>query len=72
MEEALMRILLIGNGFDLHHWLPTKYENFLHTINFLKRYYTSDMKTVGSIMGNAELQKVDAWIGRTTSSVAGQ
>lgn len=57
-----MRILLIGNGFDLNHWLPTKYENFLHTINFLKRYYTSDMKTLGSIMSNAELQKVDGWI----------
>lgn len=59
-----MRILLLGNGFDLNHWLPTKYENFLHTINFLKRCYTSDMITVGSIMSNVELQKVDSWIGK--------
>ena len=62
-----MRILLIGNGFDLMHDLPTKYENFVHTINFLKRYYTSDMKTVGSILGNAQLQEVDKWISRCYS-----
>ena len=57
-----MRILLIGNGFDLNYGLPTKYENFLHVINFLNHCYTSDMKTVGSIMGNAKLQEVDKWI----------
>ena len=57
-----MRILLIGNGFDLNYGLPTKYENFLHVINFLDRCYTSDMKTVGSIMSNAKLQEVDKWI----------
>lgn len=62
MEDAQMRILLIGNGFDLNYGLPTKYENFLHVINFLNRCYTSDMKTVGSIMGNAKLQEVDKWI----------
>lgn len=64
MEDAQMRILLIGNGFDLNYGLPTKYENFLHIINFLKRRYTSDMKTIGSIMSNAELQKADGWIAK--------
>lgn len=59
-----MNILLIGNGFDLMHGLPTKYENFLHTINFLKRCYTSDMKTIGSIMGNTQLHNADQWISR--------
>lgn len=57
-----MRILLIGNGFDLNYGLPTKYENFLHVITFLQNCYTSDMKTVGSIMGNVQLQGVDKWI----------
>lgn len=59
-----MNILLIGNGFDLMHWLPTKYENFLHTINFLKRCYTSDMKTISSIMGNSKLHEADQWISK--------
>lgn len=63
-EGELMNILLIGNGFDLMHGLPTKYENFLHTINFLMRCYTSDMKTIGSIMGNSQLHKTDQWISK--------
>lgn len=32
-EEYNMNILVIGNGFDLAHKLPTKYENFLTFIN---------------------------------------
>lgn len=59
-----MNILLIGNGFDLMYDLPTKYENFLHTINFLQRYHSMDMKTVGSVMGNELLQAEDKWIAR--------
>lgn len=31
-----MNILLLGNGYDLYHNLPTKYINFLHTMKFLK------------------------------------
>lgn len=27
-EEQLMNILVIGNGFDLTHGLPTKYGDF--------------------------------------------
>ena len=29
VEKRLMNILVIGNGFDLAHGLPTKYGNFL-------------------------------------------
>lgn len=57
-----MNLFLIGNGFDLAHDLPTKYENFLHTISFLINSYTSDMTTVGSIFGNNQLHVVDDWI----------
>ena len=30
--EQLMNILVIGNGFDLAHGLPTKYTDFLEWI----------------------------------------
>ena len=31
-----MNILVIGNGFDIAHGLPTKYSDFL---NFIRKYY---------------------------------
>ena len=31
-----MNILIIGNGFDLAHKLPTQYTSFLNFINFIK------------------------------------
>ena len=57
-----MNLYLVGNGFDLAHNLPTKYENFLHTINFLIHNYNSDMLTIGSILGSPQLHSVDGWI----------
>lgn len=30
------RILIIGNGFDLAHFLPTKYEHFIHTMKVVE------------------------------------
>jgi len=32
-----MNVLFLGNGFDLHHHLPTKYINFLNTIDSLSQ-----------------------------------
>lgn len=40
MEEWLMNILVIGNGFDLAHGLPTKYGDFLEFCERAKRIYT--------------------------------
>ncbi len=57
-----MNILLLGNGFDIQHKLPTKYVNFLHTVNFLIKHYTSEMTTVGMIFSAEELQKADTYI----------
>lgn len=34
-----MKILMIGNGFDLEHGLPTKYTNFLDYITAFRKYY---------------------------------
>lgn len=32
-----MNILIIGNGFDLAHQLPTKYTDFLNFMKFINR-----------------------------------
>ncbi len=34
-----MKILMIGNGFDLEHGLPTKYTDFLDYIITFRGYY---------------------------------
>ena len=57
-----MNVLLLGNGFDLYHKLPTKYDNFINTINFLIDNYAPTMETVGEIFGNKELQHKDKFI----------
>ena len=54
-----MKTLLIGNGFDLHHYLPTKYSNFINTVNYLITNYTGEMKTVGHVFGAHKLQEMD-------------
>lgn len=37
-----MNILVIGNGFDLAHGLPTKYEHFLQFVELFKEFYEKD------------------------------
>lgn len=32
----MQKILIIGNGFDLHHHLPTKYENFIDVLRTIE------------------------------------
>ena len=54
-----MNVLLLGNGFDLHHKLPTKYINFLHTVDFLSREGTNNFKTIGNVFGNSRLSSID-------------
>lgn len=57
-----MNLFLVGNGFDLAHNLPTKYENFLHTVMFLIAHYSREMTTVGHVFGNSQLRGRDWWI----------
>ncbi len=38
--EKIMNILIIGNGFDLAHGLPTKYGDFLDFCERARRIYT--------------------------------
>lgn len=35
-----MNVLIIGNGFDIAHKLPTKYTHFLNFIKFINRFET--------------------------------
>lgn len=57
-----MNILLLGNGFDLYHKLPTRYDNFLHTIDFLVKNYKPEMKTIADVFGDSRLQNEDDFI----------
>ena len=40
-EKIRMKILMIGNGFDLEHELPTKYTHFLEFVKKFKYAYLS-------------------------------
>ena len=39
-----MNILVIGNGFDLAHGLPTTYKDFLDYAHAFKYYYETENK----------------------------
>ena len=47
-----MNILIIGNGFDLAHGLPTKYEHFLKYVDAFKRF--KDICKQGSVKADWE------------------
>ena len=57
-----MQVLLLGNGFDLHYKFPTRYINFLNTIDFIAHNILVDIKTVGDIFGAEKLCKADKYI----------
>ena len=58
-----MEVLLLGNGFDLYHDLPTKYINFINTVNFLKNNFDeAKTTTIGKVFNNEELYGIDEGI----------
>lgn len=57
-----MKVLLLGNGFDLNHKFPTSYINFLNTITFLRETDRDKLSTIGHVFGNEKLQKKDSFI----------
>ena len=57
-----MNILLLGNGFDLYHQLPTKYVNFLNTVSYMTNMSNVEVKTAGDIFGKTELHRIDSGI----------
>ncbi len=54
-----MNVLFLGNGFDLAHKLPTKYINFLNTVDSLSKRDITKIKTLGDVFSNVELNKKD-------------
>lgn len=52
-----MKVLLLGNGFDLNHNFPTSYSDFLNTLNFLISAERSIITTIGHVFGNEILQE---------------
>ncbi len=58
-----MNIFLLGNGFDLHHDLPTNYINFLNTVDYIRNEILCDSySTVGKVFSNPKLIENDATI----------
>lgn len=59
-----MNIFMIGNGFDLYHDLPTKYENFLHTMEYIinNKDKNLDVFPIGMIFDSISIDKKDAFI----------
>ncbi|MBQ7889705.1 MAG: hypothetical protein IJ356_08080 [Erysipelotrichaceae bacterium] len=57
-----MNVLLLGNGFDLYHSLPTKYHNFLHTVDFLISHQSQKFNTVADVLGKDSLREIDGYI----------
>lgn len=59
-----MNIFLVGNGFDLYHGLPTKYENFLHTMEYIIDHKDKDFAQfpVGMIFYLMSIDKKDKFI----------
>lgn len=47
----MSKILLLGNGFDLNHWLPTRYIDFLNTVMHLEKHYNKNVVTIGQVWG---------------------
>lgn len=58
-EENQMEILLIGNGFDIEHDLPTSYSCFLDFCKKVRKIYTYDISVPKSVYENEVLSGWD-------------
>lgn len=54
-----MNVLVLGNGFDLNYSLPTKYINFLHTLEYLSTAEIGCIKTVADVFKSPKLHAQD-------------
>lgn len=55
-----MKILIIGNGFDLAHGLPTKYTDFLQICSIVKTAKVSWIDNEASISSDLLLSRSDS------------
>ncbi|TCB34602.1 hypothetical protein E0H82_10450 [Acinetobacter sp. ANC 4910] len=51
-----MNILIVGNGFDLSHYLPTKYDHFMDVMGSIEK------KNTGEKAKDLSIHTVDEWI----------
>ncbi|MCW8038248.1 AbiH family protein [Acinetobacter entericus] len=51
-----MNILIVGNGFDLSHYLPTKYDHFMDVMRAIEE------KDTGQKIKDLSIYKVDEWM----------
>ena len=49
MEDLFMNILVLGNGFDLAHGLPTTYKDFLDFANVVEKISKNEASKCDSI-----------------------
>lgn len=52
-----MNILVIGNGFDLAHGLPTKYTDFLHFVQIYEESYKKEFVDLKEIIVDSNIKK---------------
>lgn len=48
-----MQILMIGNGFDIEHKLPTQYKDFFQFTKEFLSIYASEKRNIVSLSGRA-------------------
>ncbi|NNH02085.1 AbiH family protein [Acinetobacter sp. ANC 5414] len=51
-----MNILIVGNGFDLSHYLPTKYDHFMDVMSAIED------KNTGGLPENLSERKIEEWL----------
>lgn len=51
------KILITGNGFDLHYGLPTQYQDFIKILSHLESNHDIDFESVYSLSGNYKVLK---------------
>ncbi len=51
-----MNILIVGNGFDLSHYLPTKYDHFMDVMGAIEE------KDTGGLPSDLRDRKIDYWL----------
>lgn len=61
-KDKMTEVLLLGNGFDLHHLLPTRYIDFLQTICFLIENKSESFRAVSDIFGSEKVLAMNAKI----------
>ena len=57
-----MKVVLLGNGFDLHHKFPTRYIDFLNVVQFIIDNKNLKFRFVSDVLGNSDLHEKDSFI----------